>query len=140
MQLSEMKGPAPFCFWKDQPFCSYCPQSHCSSRKTSHAKTRDTEVSHQGPQLYIWHFFSECSNNCKDAMLLTILRILQRTWTEIRYTSLPKPRSGLCCLSVYVWVMFPLGGKQSLSKWHFGSQVPGEVGKLGKITGKYRVK
>ena len=73
-------------------------------------------------------------------MLFTILRFLQRTWTEIGYTCLPKPRSELCCLSVYVWVMFPLGGKQASSKWHFGSQVTGEVRKLVKIIDHYRVK
>lgn len=81
------------------------PESLLIQENQSHAKNRDTDVSHQGPQHYIWHFFSECPNNCKDAMLLTILRILLRTWTEIRYTSLPKPKSGLCCLSgwCFLW-------------------------------------
>jgi len=59
---------------------------------------------------------------------------------EISYTSLPKPRPELCCLFVYICVTLSLGGEQSSSKWYFGSQVPGEVKKLVKRTGHYRIK
>lgn len=73
-------------------------------------------------------------------MLLTILKFLQRTCTEIEYNSVPKPRSELCCLSVYVVVALSLGGNRQLQNSILEVQVPGGVRKMVEIIGQYKVK